>query len=211
MERITTTFGTQPAFPGAGQPAEHRPKLSSEEINRYSRHLTLPEVGLAGQEKIKAAKVLCIGSGGLGSPIGLYLAAAGVGTLGVVDFDRVDVTNLQRQIAHTTADVGRPKVESIRAKMLAMNPHVNVVAHDTKLTKDNALEIFKDYDVVVDGSDNFETRYLVNDAAWFAGKPLVYGSIFRFEGQVSTFNPHAGGACYRCLYANPPPASLVPS
>jgi adenylyltransferase/sulfurtransferase len=200
---------TAPAASAA--PPERATKLSGEEIQRYSRHLTLPEVGLPGQEKLKAARVLCIGSGGLGSPIGLYLAAAGVGTIGVVDFDVVDVTNLQRQIAHTTPDVGRPKVDSIRAKMEAMNPFVNVVAHNTKLTKDNALEIFKDYDIVVDGSDNFETRYLVNDAAFLAGKPLVYGSIFRFEGQVSTFNPHAGGACYRCLYANPPPASLVPS
>jgi adenylyltransferase/sulfurtransferase len=200
---------TAPAASAA--PPERATKLSGEEIQRYSRHLTLPEVGLPGQEKLKAARVLCIGSGGLGSPIGLYLAAAGVGTIGVVDFDVVDVTNLQRQIAHTTPDVGRPKVDSIRAKMEAMNPFVNVVAHNTKLTKDNALEIFKDYDIVVDGSDNFETRYLVNDAAYLAGKPLVYGSIFRFEGQVSTFNPHAGGACYRCLYANPPPASLVPS
>jgi adenylyltransferase/sulfurtransferase len=201
-----------PSAPTASAPpSERATKLSGEEIQRYSRHLTLPEVGLPGQEKLKAARVLCIGSGGLGSPIGLYLAAAGVGTIGVVDFDVVDVTNLQRQIAHTTPDVGRPKVDSIRAKMEAMNPFVNVVAHNTKLTKDNALEIFKDYDIVVDGSDNFETRYLVNDAAFLAGKPLVYGSIFRFEGQVSTFNPHAGGACYRCLYANPPPASLVPS
>ncbi len=206
MERMTSPTGN-----AATNVASRAEKLSSEEINRYSRHLTLPEVGLAGQEKIKGAKVLCIGSGGLGSPIGLYLAAAGVGTLGVVDFDRVDVTNLQRQIAHTTPDVGTPKVDSIRNKMVAMNPHVKVVTYDTKLTKDNALELFKQYDIIVDGSDNFETRYLVNDAAWFAGKPLVYGSIFRFEGQVSTFNPHAGGACYRCLYANPPPSSLVPS
>ena len=186
-------------------------KLSAEEINRYSRHLTLTEVGIGGQEKLKAAKVLCIGSGGLGSPIGLYLAAAGIGTIGVVDFDVVDVTNLQRQIAHTTNDVGRPKVVSIREKMEAMNPHVNVVVHETKLTKENALEIFAPYDIVVDGSDNFETRYLVNDAAYFTGKPLVYGSIFRFEGQMSVFNPRAGGACYRCLYASPPPAALVPS
>jgi molybdopterin/thiamine biosynthesis adenylyltransferase len=216
MERIINsgsgTAGSNAAPPPVAQAAA-RPaaKLTSDEINRYSRHLTLPEVGLAGQEKIKAAKVLCIGSGGLGSPIGLYLAAAGVGTIGVVDFDRVDVTNLQRQIAHTTPDVGTPKVQSIRNKMVAMNPYVNVVTYDTKLTKDNALDLFREYDVIVDGSDNFETRYLVNDAAFFAGKPLVYGSIFRFEGQVSTFNPHAGGACYRCLYSNPPPASLVPS
>jgi len=203
---------SMPLHPDAPAPhAEPGVKLTQEEFQRYSRHLTLPEVGLAGQEKLKAAKVLSIGAGGLGSPIGLYLAAAGVGTIGVVDFDVVDVTNLQRQIAHTTADVGHVKVESIRAKMMAMNPHVNVVAYNTKLTKDNALDIFRDYDIVVDGSDNFETRYLVNDAAYLTGKPLVYGSIFRFEGQVSTFNPHAGGACYRCLYSSPPPASLVPS
>jgi adenylyltransferase/sulfurtransferase len=207
METQTTSLTAAAPAPVQAPAA----KLSSEEIQRYSRHLTLPEVGLPGQEKLKAARVLSIGSGGLGSPIGLYLAAAGVGTLGVVDFDVVDVTNLQRQIAHTTHDVGRPKVESIRAKMEAMNPFVNVVVHNTRLTKDNALEIFKDYDLVIDGSDNFETRYLVNDAAYLAGKPLVYGSIFRFEGQVSTFNPHAGGACYRCLYSSPPPASLVPS
>jgi adenylyltransferase/sulfurtransferase len=186
-------------------------KLSAEEIHRYSRHLTLPEVGVGGQEQLKAARVLCIGSGGLGSPIGLYLAAAGIGHLGVVDFDKVDVTNLQRQIAHTTLDVGRPKVESIREKMLAMNPHIAVEPHDTKLTKDNALDLFAQYDIIVDGSDNFETRYLVNDAAYLTGKPLVYGSIFRFEGQISVFNPRAGGACYRCLYASPPPAALVPS
>ncbi|HUJ74779.1 MAG TPA: ThiF family adenylyltransferase, partial [bacterium] len=185
------------------RPAQH---LSAEEVNRYSRHLTLPEVGVAGQEKIKAARVLCIGSGGLGSPIGLYLAAAGVGTIGVVDFDVVDVSNLQRQIAHTTPDVGLPKVDSIRAKMQAMNPNVRVEPHPVKLTRDNALELFSQYDLIVDGSDNFETRYLVNDAAFFARKPLVYGSIFRFEGQVSVFNPHAGGACYRCLFASPPPA-----
>jgi len=191
--------------------ASNGARLNPEEIQRYSRHLTLPEVGMAGQEKLKAAKVLCIGSGGLGSPIGLYLAAAGVGTIGVVDFDVVDVTNLQRQIAHTTPDVGRPKVVSIAEKMRAMNPHIEVQTHDTRLTRDNALELFSRYDVIVDGSDNFQTRYLVNDAAYFAGKPLVYGSIFRFEGQLSVFNPRAGGACYRCLYASPPPAALVPS
>lgn len=199
---------TQSGPNGTGQKTA---SLSGEEIQRYSRHLTLPEVGMGGQEKLKGARVLCIGSGGLGSPIGLYLAAAGIGTIGVVDFDVVDVTNLQRQIAHTTNDVGRPKVLSISEKMKAMNPYVNVVVHETKLTKDNALELFAQYDIVVDGSDNFETRYLVNDAAYFTGKPLVYGSIFRFEGQISVFNPHAGGACYRCLYASPPPAALVPS
>jgi adenylyltransferase/sulfurtransferase len=186
-------------------------KLSSEEIQRYSRHLVLPEVGLAGQEKLKEAKVLLIGSGGLGSPLGLYLGAAGIGTLGVIDNDVVDVTNLQRQVAHSTPNVGRPKVESMRERILEINPHVNVESYDTRLTRENAQEIFAPYDIVVDGSDNFETRYLVNDAAYFAGKPLVYGSIFRFEGQVSVFDPHNGGPCYRCLYSNPPPAALVPS
>ena len=187
-------------------------RLTSEEYQRYSRHLTLPEVGVAGQEKLKGARVLSIGSGGLGSPIGIYLAAAGVGTLGLVDFDVVDVTNLQRQIAHTTADVGRPKVQSIKEKLVAINPHVNVVLHETRLESSNALEIFSNYDIIVDGSDNFATRYLVNDAAYLSGKPLIYGSIFRIEGQVSVFHPHLGDKpCYRCLYANPPPASLVPS
>ena len=186
-------------------------RLTPEEINRYSRHLTLPEVGLSGQERIKQAKVLLIGAGGLGSPMGIYLAAAGVGRLGIVDFDRVDASNLQRQIAHTTADVGRPKVDSIREKIQAINPHVRVDIYDEKLTAENAQAIFSEYDLVADGSDNFQTRYLVNDAAYFAGKPLVYGSIFRFEGQISVFDPHAGGPCYRCLYSSPPPASLVPS
>jgi adenylyltransferase/sulfurtransferase len=186
-------------------------RLTPEEINRYSRHVTLPEVGVAGQERLKAAKVLSIGAGGLGSPIGIYLAAAGVGTLGVVDDDVVDVSNLNRQIAHSTFDAGKPKVDSIAARMHAINPHVNVVTYNTRLDRHNALEIFKDYDIVIDGSDNFETRYLVNDAAYLAGKPLVYGSIFRFEGQMSVFDPHGGGPCYRCLYSNPPPASLVPS
>ncbi len=187
-------------------------QLTGEEYQRYSRHLTLPEVGVSGQEKLKGAKVLCIGAGGLGSPIGIYLAAAGIGTIGVMDFDVVDVTNLQRQIAHTTKDVGRPKVQSIKEKLEAINPHVKVVVHDTRLEADNALAVFKNYDIIVDGSDNFATRYLVNDAAFMAGKPLVYGSIFRFEGQVSVFHPSQGDQpCYRCLYSNPPPASLVPS
>lgn len=186
-------------------------KLSSEEIQRYSRHLVLPEVGLEGQEKLKAAKVLLIGSGGLGSPLGLYLAAAGVGTLGVVDDDVVDVTNLQRQIAHSTPNVGRPKVDSIRESMTALNPHINVETYETRLDRENAREIFSGYHMVVDGSDNFETRYLVNDAAYLEGIPLVYGSIFRFEGQISVFDPKQGGPCYRCLYSNPPPAALVPS
>lgn len=186
-------------------------KLSAEEIQRYSRHLTLPEVGITGQEKMKESKVLLIGSGGLGSPLGMYLAAAGIGTLGVIDHDVVDVTNLQRQIAHSTADVGKSKVESIAATMRALNPLIQVNIHEMRLERDNALKIFKEYDMVVDGSDNFETRYLVNDAAYFAKKPLIYGSIFRFEGQASVFHPHGGGPCYRCLYSNPPPAALVPN
>ena len=166
---------------------------------------------MAGQQKLKAASVLSIGAGGLGSPIGIYLAAAGVGTLGVVDDDVVDVSNLNRQIAHSTFDAGTPKVDSIRERMHQINPNVKIDTYNTRLTRDNALEIFKPYDIVIDGSDNFETRYLVNDAAYFTGKPLIYGSIFRFEGQVSVFDPHHGGPCYRCLYSNPPPASLVPS
>ena len=186
-------------------------RLTPEEINRYSRHVTLPEVGVAGQERLKAAKVLNIGAGGLGSPIGIYLAAAGVGTIGVIDHDVVDVSNLNRQIAHSSYDAGRPKVDSIAERMNAINPHVQVDRYNMRLTRDNALEIFAKYDIVIDGSDNFETRYLVNDAAYLAGKPLVYGSIFRFEGQMSVFDPHHGGPCYRCLYSNPPPASLVPS
>jgi len=190
---------------------EHKQHLSPEEINRYSRHLTLPEVGLKGQEKIKSAKVLMIGAGGLGSPIGLYLAAAGVGRIGVIDFDRVDASNLQRQVAHSTDDLERPKVESIRDRMLAINPFVQVDTYQDKLTAQNAQALFEPYDIIVDGSDNFQTRYLVNDAAYFARKPLVYGSIFRFEGQLSVFDPHSGGPCYRCLYSNPPPAALVPS
>jgi len=195
----------------AQPPSQERARLTPEEINRYSRHLTLPEVGIQGQERLKAARILCIGAGGLGSPIGIYLAAAGVGTIGVMDDDEVDISNLNRQVAHSTADAGRPKVESIRERMLAINPLINVEIYNHRLSRENALEIFKQYDMVVDGSDNFATRYLVNDAAFLAGIPLVYGSIFRFEGQISVFHPHADGPCYRCLYSNPPPASLVPS
>ena len=185
--------------------------LTPEEINRYSRHLTLPEVGVAGQGKLKQARVLLIGAGGLGSPLGLYLAAAGVGHLGIVDFDDVDASNLQRQIAHSTDDVGRPKVESMRDTLKGINPLVAVQIHPFRLDASNALELFSKYDIIVDGSDNFATRYLVCDAAFFARKPLVYGSIFRFEGQISVFDSVAGGPCYRCLYQSPPPASLVPS
>ena len=184
--------------------------LSNEEILRYSRHLIMPEVGMGGQQKLKAAKVLCIGAGGLGSPLGLYLGAAGVGTLGMVDFDVVDYTNLQRQIIHSTADVGRPKLDSAAEKIKAMNPFVNIRKFETRLSSDNALELFKDFDIIIDGTDNFPTRYLVNDACVLTGKPNVYGSIFRFEGQVSVFATEEG-PCYRCLYPEPPPPGLVPS
>ena len=184
--------------------------LSKEEILRYSRHLIMPEVGMDGQTKLKAAKVLCIGAGGLGSPLALYLAAAGVGTLGIVDFDVVDFTNLQRQIIHTTSDVGRPKLDSAAEKIKAINPYVEVRPFETRLTSANALELFRQFDIVVDGTDNFPTRYLVNDACVLTGKPNVYGSIFRFEGQVSVFATEAG-PCYRCLYPEPAPPGLVPS
>ena len=184
--------------------------LSKDEILRYSRHLIMPEVGMEGQQKLKAARVLCIGTGGLGSPLGLYLAAAGVGTLGLVDFDVVDFTNLQRQIIHFSSDVGRPKLESAKEKIAAINPYVNVKTFETKLTSENALKIFADFDIIVDGTDNFPTRFLVNDACVFTGKPNVYGSIFRFEGQASVFATKEG-PCYRCLYPEPPPPGLVPS
>jgi sulfur-carrier protein adenylyltransferase/sulfurtransferase len=184
--------------------------LNNDEILRYSRHLIMPEVGMEGQQKLKAAKVLCIGAGGLGSPLTLYLAAAGVGTLGVVDFDVVDYTNLQRQIIHTTADVGRKKLASAAEKVKAINPFVEVRPFEARLTSENALDLFRDFDIVVDGTDNFPTRYLVNDACVLTGKPNVYGSIFRFEGQVSVFATQ-DGPCYRCLYPEPPPPGLVPS
>jgi adenylyltransferase/sulfurtransferase len=187
------------------------PQLDNAEIARYSRHLILPEVGLEGQQKLKAAKVLCVGSGGLGAPMLFYLAAAGVGTIGLVDFDVVDESNLQRQIIHSTADVGRPKIDSAADKLKALNPHVNIVKHETMLTSANALEIIKDYDIVADGTDNFPTRYLVNDACVLSGnKPNAYASIFRFEGQASVFATEEG-PCYRCLYPEPPPPGLVPS
>ncbi len=186
------------------------PPLTNEEVLRYSRHLIMPEVGMEGQQKLKAAKVLCIGTGGLGSPLALYLAAAGVGTLGLVDFDVVDFTNLQRQVIHFTSDVGKPKLESARQKIAAINPFVNIKTFETKLTSQNALELFADFDIIVDGTDNFPTRFLVNDACVFTGKPNVYGSIFRFEGQASIFAAKKG-PCYRCLYPEPPPPGLVPS
>ncbi len=184
--------------------------LSNDEILRYSRHLIMPEVGMEGQQKLKAARVLCIGAGGLGSPLALYLAAAGVGTLGIVDFDVVDYTNLQRQIIHTTADVGRKKLDSATEKLKAINPFLNIRTFETKLTSENALEILADFDIIADGTDNFPTRYLVNDACVLTGKPNVYGSIFRFEGQASVFATKEG-PCYRCLYSAPPPPGLVPS
>jgi adenylyltransferase/sulfurtransferase len=186
------------------------PELTKDELARYSRHLILPEVGEEGQRKLKAARVLCVGAGGLGSPLSLYLAAAGVGTLGLVDFDVVDKSNLQRQIIHSTADIGRKKLDSAAEKLEALNPEVKVVKHDTLLSSANALDILKDYDVIADGTDNFPTRYLVNDACVLLGKPNAYGSIFRFEGQASVFAT-ADGPCYRCLYPEPPPPGLVPS
>jgi molybdopterin/thiamine biosynthesis adenylyltransferase/rhodanese-related sulfurtransferase len=184
--------------------------LSNDEILRYSRHLIMPEVGMEGQLKIKAAKVLCIGAGGLGSPLALYLGAAGVGTLGIVDFDVVDYTNLQRQIIHSTTDVGRKKLDSAADKLRSINPFINIRKFDTRLSSDNAIDLFKEFDIVADGTDNFPTRYLVNDACVITGKPNVYGSIFRFEGQASIFATE-GGPCYRCLYPEPPPPGLVPS
>src|SRR5881275_1251528 len=184
--------------------------LTNEEVLRYSRHLILPDVGIGGQQKLKAGRILLIGAGGLGSPLALYLAAAGVGTLGLVDFDVVDFTNLQRQVIHFTSDVGRPKLESAKEKIAAINPFVDVKTFETRLTSQNALEIFSGFDIIVDGTDNFPTRFLVNDACVFSGKPNVYGSIFRFEGQASVFAAK-DGPCYRCLYPEPPPPGMVPS
>jgi adenylyltransferase/sulfurtransferase len=186
------------------------PDLSNDEIARYSRHLILPEVGMEGQKKLKAAKVLCVGTGGLGSPLALYLAAAGVGTIGLVDFDVVDSSNLQRQIIHSTADIGRPKIDSAEEKLKGLNPFIKIVKFETMLTSANALDIIRQFDVVADGTDNFQTRYLVNDACVLTGKPNAYGSIFRFEGQASVFATK-DGPCYRCLYPEPPPPGLVPS
>jgi adenylyltransferase/sulfurtransferase len=186
-------------------------ELNNEEIRRYSRHLILPEVGLAGQKKIKGTSVLCIGAGGLGSPIAMYLAAAGIGKIGIVDFDTVDYSNLQRQILHTDADVGRSKAESAKETIRGINPNCEVVIHNTRISSENALDLIRPYDIVVDGTDNFPTRYLTNDACVLLKKPNVYGSIFRFEGQASVFAPHLGGPCYRCLYPEPPPPGMVPS
>jgi sulfur-carrier protein adenylyltransferase/sulfurtransferase len=193
-----------------GTRARELPQLSADEIKRYSRHLILPEVGMDGQRALKAAKVLCIGAGGLGSPAAMYLAAAGVGTLGIVDFDVVDTSNLQRQLLHGTPDVGRPKLDSAKDRLHALNPHVHIETYETALSSDNALDLFAPYDVILDGTDNFPTRYLVNDACVLLGKPNAYGSIFRFEGQASVFATK-NGPCYRCLYPEPPPPGLVPS
>ncbi len=185
-------------------------QLSHEEVRRYSRHLIMPEVGMAGQKKLKAASVLLIGAGGLGSPLAMYLAAAGIGRIGLVDYDVVDATNLQRQVIHGTKDVGRPKLESAKARILDINPHVQVDSYPVPLTSENALEIFAPYDVIIDGTDNFPTRYLTNDACVLLGKPNVYGSIYRFDGQASVFYAKEG-PCYRCLFPEPPPPGLVPS
>ncbi len=196
--------------PEHGIDAVELPELTRDELQRYSRHLLLPEVGVEGQRKLKAARVLLVGAGGLGSPAALYLAAAGVGTLGIVDFDVVDVTNLHRQVIHGTSDVGRPKLQSATDRLREVNPFVTIEPYETRLTSANAIEIISKYDIVVDGTDNFQTRYLVNDACVLTGKPNVYGSIFRFDGQASVFcTPE--GPCYRCLYREPPPAGMVPS
>jgi adenylyltransferase/sulfurtransferase len=186
------------------------PDLTREELTRYARHVILPDVGIEGQRRLKGARVLCVGAGGLGSPAAMYLAAAGVGTLGIVDFDVVDASNLQRQILHDTADTGRPKVESARARLKAINPNVSVEMHQARLTSANALGILERYDVVLDGADNFPTRYLVNDACVLLDKPNAFGAIFRFEGQASVFGAK-NGPCYRCIYPEPPPPGLVPS
>ncbi len=206
------TISLVPSIAG-GSAVEAPPEeatLTKDEILRYSRHLIIPEVGIEGQQKLKAAKVLLVGAGGLGAPLGLYLAAAGIGKIGIVDFDVVDFTNLQRQVIHSTSDVGRKKIDSATEKMKGINPNLNVVKHEVALSSENALVILKDYDFIVDGTDNFPTRYLVNDACVLLGKPNVYGSIFRFEGQATVF-AYEGGPCYRCLYPEPPPPGLVPS
>jgi len=189
----------------------NRLALTRDEVKRYSRQLLLPEVGFEGQERLKAAKVLLVGAGGLGSPVALYLAAAGIGTIGMVEFDTVSLSNLHRQILHSMPDIGQPKLQSAAAKLKAINPNLNFIPHQTKLASDNALDLIRDYDVIVDGTDNFPTRYLVNDACVLLRKPNVYGSIFRFEGMASVFAPHLGGPCYRCWYPEPPPPGMVPN
>ena len=204
---MATKTGVPVAAPGDGRPDA---KLSKEEVLRYSRHLIMPEVGMEGQLKLKQARVLCIGTGGLGAPLGLYLAAAGVGQIGLVDFDVVDFTNLQRQVLFGTSDVGRPKITAAADRLRNLNPEIRIDAIEERLSSENALELFRDYDIIVDGTDNFPTRYLVNDACVLLGKPNVYGSIFRFEGQITVFG-YPDGPCYRCLYPEPPPPGLVPS
>jgi adenylyltransferase/sulfurtransferase len=186
-------------------------ELTEEQIYRYSRNILLPEVGGVGQERLLRSRVFCVGVGGLGSPVALYLAAAGVGTIGIADSDQVDISNLQRQVLHFTDDIGKPKTASAEEKLKRLNPDVNVVVHEEMITKKNIRRIIKDYDIVLDGSDNFPTRYLVNDACYFEKKTLVSGAILQFEGQVSVFKPHAGGPCYRCLYPEIPPAGMIPS
>jgi molybdopterin/thiamine biosynthesis adenylyltransferase len=194
----------------SGLPTVREVPLSPDQIQRYSRHFLLPHIGEKGQHRLLRSKVLVIGAGGLGSPTAYYLAAAGVGTLGIMDGDVVDITNLQRQILHTTADIGKPKVESAARTLKALNPDITIVALPTRITVDNVMDTIKDYDLIVDGSDNFETRYLVNDACYLAGKTNVHGSIFQFEGMATVFAPNQG-PCYRCLYPTPPPPGLVPS
>ena len=209
-ENVTNLQGGYQKWVQSGMPTVRDVPMTQDQIQRYSRHFLLPQVGDKGQRKLLRSKVLLIGAGGLGSPTAFYLAAAGVGTLGLMDGDTVDITNLQRQILHTTADVGKPKVESATRTLKALNPDVNIVALPTRITVDNVMDIIKDYDLIVDGSDNFETRYLMNDACYLAGKTNVHGSIFQFEGMASVFAPNQG-PCYRCLYPTPPPPGLVPS
>ncbi|MFL6281467.1 MAG: ubiquitin-like small modifier protein 1 [Vicinamibacterales bacterium] len=204
------TISIVPSVAGGSGAAVDAPELTREEVQRYSRHLIMPEVGLDGQRKLKAARVLCVGAGGLGAPASMYLAAAGVGTLGLVDFDAVDASNLHRQVIYDTTDVGKRKLDAARDRLTAMNPSVKVVTHEIALTSKNELDVLKDYDIILDGTDNFQTRYLVNDACVLLGKPNAYGSIFRFDGQASVFAVK-GGPCYRCLYPEPPPPGLVPS
>jgi adenylyltransferase/sulfurtransferase len=195
----------------AGYAVASDSELTPDQLSRYSRHLLLKEVGMEGQIQLLRAKVLLVGAGGLGCPAGLYLAAAGVGTIGIIDSDKVDLTNLQRQIMHGSCDVGRPKTESAKEAIHRINPGIKVVTYQERLTPQNAIEIFKEYDIIIDGSDNFPTKYLVNDASFFTGKPCIYGGVFQFEGQASVFSPKKGGPCLRCLFPEPPPPGLVPS
>jgi adenylyltransferase/sulfurtransferase len=211
-EDVVSLDGGFDAWKNAGLPWRQPRTLTPEQTRRYSRHLRIPEIGMAGQQELLDARVLILGAGGLGSPAALYLAAAGIGTIGIVDDDVVDASNLQRQVLHGTDDVGRPKTESARETVEALNPDVHVVTHDFRLTKENVLDVFQDYDVIVDGSDNFSTRYVVNDACVLLGRPQVHGSIFRFDGQVTVFDPRqAESPCYRCLYPEPPPPELAPN